>query len=830
MSFRFGKLFVLICTVIIIGIAFIIFAVKIVMSSLSVNFKDYQTDLVKGEADIYRNDFGIPHIITESEQDLYFMLGYAQAEDRLWQMDYYRRLAQGETAEIFGEKELKYDKFIRAFDLKGLSNKIYKNLGPDSRIILKSFSDGVNFFIKNNLKKLPVEFSSLSYTPTEWTPADCIAVFKLLCLKNSPGFVNDLIMGEMSNAFGEYKALSLIGEYPVDAPLIYEANMAKIISDTSLPDTSKTAKYFSNKFYENLTDILPKITSGTGSIGSNAWAVSEKRNSREKYAVLANDPHYELANPAQYYQAKLTCSNYNLTGLILCGTPIMLIGRNDNISWGYTNSMADDFDYYIEKTDEAKPDFYYNSDSTLSRFTFTVDTIKIKNKPIYTYYKRSTKLSGVISDYHLENKEIYRDKPKNNSKSNNYYNKYCLTYDWSGNSNYDDLEHFYNIIRCKNWESFLNTTRKINSPVFNYIFSDKSGNIAMATTGLIPVRNQGINSTLPLIRNNYNKWNGYISPSEMPYVINPDKSYIAAANNKLFSNRFAGFSKYWDSPSRAERLDTLLKNTFRYSYRDAQIMQNDIYSPLAERIVKIIIPILTSNYSNLDLAQKEGLERLKKWDFRMMPTFPSSMIFNEFYKNLIKNIFLDDLGETYFRKYLITRSFVNNKILNILANPKDPFIKNYRNSAIYDLNSLFLITYKQSIDSLTSKFNSSNSGDWIYGNEHYVKIQHKFAENKFLKPSFEMEQFFVGGNGSTINNLEFDYNSPYKVIIGAVCKFITDMSKPYVYTSVPGGTSGQNYSENYSDQLQLWIFGGYVKLNTGRKPDTNFKLMTRITR
>lgn len=844
MSVKINKLIAIIITAIIIGGAFITFATRIVMNSLPKDYTEYNTELIKKESRIFRNDYGIPHITTESEQDLYFMLGYAQAEDRLWQMDYYRRLAKGELSEIFGEKELYYDKFIRAFDLKSLSLKIERNLGPESRIILKSFSDGVNFFIKQNLKKLPVEFSALKYDPYKWEPSDCIAIYKLFSLKNSPGFTNDLILGEISNIFGYEKALSLIGEYPKDAPLVYEVNTYIKAADTTKIDSIKINNTISktnvikpklhtkldfDDFYDNLNSILPKITLGSGSIGSNAWAVISNKG-KNNYAVLANDPHLELSNPPQFYQAKLTCDNYNLTGLVLCGTPIMLIGRNDNISWGITNSMADDFDYFIENIDPKNNDFYLNTDSSSVRFKYIVDTIYIKNQSIYTYYKRYTNNSAVISDYHSNTKIPSNIKPKNNSNSKNYYEKNCITYNWSGNTNYDDIENYYNLSKSKEWSTFLKFARKIYSPSLNYIYSDKKGNIGQVTGGYIPIRNNTINSSFPLNRNSYNKWLSYLKAEELPYVLNPDKKYIASANNKLFMQRYANFSNYWDSPSRAIRLDTLLKVNFRYSFRDAQIMQNDLYSPIAKKITRILLPIIDLNYTKLSLSQKAATERLKKWDFRMMPSFPSAMIFNEFYKNLIANIFLDDLGEKYFQKYLILRSYANNKLLNIIENESNDFIKNHRNNRINDLNTLFLVTFEQSIDSLSAKFKSNNPADWIYGKEHFVQIKHKFAEDKFLYPSFVLESFPVGGNGSTLNNLEYDYRYPYSVIIGSACKFVTDMSQNFIYSSIPGGISGQNYSANYSDQLQLWIFGGYVKINTGRKPTSDFSLSTKITK
>lgn len=858
MVIRFNKILYLSVTLVLFGLAFIYFAVRIVLNSLPPDYAEYKSEKVRQETTIHRDDYGIPHIVSSSERDLYFALGYAQAEDRMWQLDYYRRLAKGELSEIFGEKEVAYDKFMRAFDLKNLSKKVLKNAGAETRIILTSFADGVNFYIQQHLKKLPVEFSTLDYVPDKWKPEDCIAIFKLFALSNSPGMTNDIIMGEIADKFGIRRANELIGQYPLDAPLVYEQNTYKKPVDTAIADTSapvpmnapqvkapqakipeaktapikpKTAQ-LSDEFYDAYARSLAYISAGSGSTGSNAWAVISERRGK-KYSVIANDPHLKLSNPTQFYQAKLTCDNYNLTGLVVAGTPIMLIGRNDNIAWGVANSMADDFDYFIETIDRKKPDFYFDTDSTLQRFKYVLDTIKVKNQPYITYYKRKTKHSFVLSDYHADNKLVHKDKPRTNPYSKNYYSKHCLTYNWSGDRNYDDFEHLYRMVKSRNWEQFHRNARKVHSPSLNFVYSDEKGNIGMLTSGYIPIRNVGVSSVLPLHRNRTNSWLGFLSEGELPFYYNPNKRYIFATNNKLFMNRYASFSNYWDSPSRAIRLDTLLKQAFRYSYRDAQIAQNDLYSPLAEKIMKMLMPLLQKQYSSMRVTEKRAIERLKKWDYRMMPTFPSSMIYNEVYKNLLRNIFLDELGEKYFAKYMLLRNYAGNKLIEVLDNPEDSYIKNliknHRNAKIYDINSLLVESFRQSVDSLTSRFGTNEVSEWIYGKEHTLQIKHKFSEDIFLRPSFEMEKFELGGNGSTLNNYDYDYNSPYEVIIASACKFVSVMSDKYVYTSIPGGSSGQNYSNNYSDQLQLWIFGGYVKLNTSRKVDENFRLAVKIT-
>ena len=831
MVIKIEKIIALLVSLIIIGLAFLLFAIDVVTYSLTEGEAEYSSNQINREVEMYRNTYGVPHIIGDSENDMYFMLGYAQAQDRLWQMDYQRRLAKGETAELFGSSEVAYDKFIRAFALEELANNSWRNMSGESRTILTAFSNGINYFIEKHKTRLPFEFDNLEYFPYEWKPTDCIAIYKYMSLQMSAGFRNDLLMGEIADKFGVDKAKSLIPKYPIDAPYIYEAspkpNTVNLHSDSLLSiDTNNKRIAGYSLEYNTMQQLIEKVAGQSNAVGSNAWAVNQIQNNK-RIAILANDPHLNLTNPSHWYQVKLTCSNYNITGLMLAGTPMVLIGRNDNIAWGIANAMGDDFDYYIEQISPKDSKYYIASDSGVKKFKYIIDTIKVRHQPEYVYYKRSTARSGVVSDYHLNNnkstKYAHTFQPVNNPKSGNFYERFCLTYKWTGSKATDDVSPIYYMMKSKNFEAFRMASKRFHSPLLNFVYSDISGNIAMLTAGSIPIRNANCNPSIPnpgWMKST--EWSGYIDKDQMPYWVNPEKKYLFAANNKLNYSKPYFISDYWDNPSRAERLDTLLKDVFRYSARDAQIMQYDVYSPYAQKIINLLIPNLNTYYSKLSLLEKQAFERLKKWDFVLSPDVPSSIIYNQFYIELLRLVFLDDLGEEYYPKYLKLQNYASTKLLEVLSNPNDSFIKNYRNSSINSLNDLLIVAYKNTIASLQRLFATVELSEWRYGNQHYVELKHLFALDKFLSPSFTMERFSIGGNGTTINNTEYKLNESYEAVVGASCRFISNMSEPFVYTSIPGGVSGQIYSSNYSDQLQLWMFGGYVKLPVSRTPEADF--------
>ncbi len=551
MQIKFDKIIALIVSLVIIAIAFISFAIHIVNSSLPEKFEEFKTPIVGSDVKIYKNDYGIPHIVASSDRDMFVALGYCQAQDRLWQIEYSRRLAKGELSEVLGEEYLKTDKFMRAVNIDEISKRIYSAMDGESRSVIESFSKGVNLFIEKHSKNLPFEFSYLDYIPKKWEPEDCIAIYRLMALNLSIGFKSDLIMGEISDKIGVNQAKSLIPEYPYTAPYIYEKSpIARKAIDTTKADSTHLTMASTAKINYDLNEVFNIIGSNSSSIGSNAWAVNKIKNNKRN-AVLANDPHQTLTNPAIWYQAKMSSPSTNSVGLMIAGTPLNLIGRNDFISWGIVNAMADDCDFFIEKIQTNDNTRYISSDSSVKSFKIKIDTIKIKGKNDYLYYQRSTVRSAVISDFHINNpKDTYfKNKPLNNPNSNNFYEKYCLTFRWTGQNISNEVSSLLSINKAKNLEQFKKAVYRWKSPVLNFIFADNNGNIALLTGGSIPVRDNLNNPDLPNPGwlKGYN-WNSYLNNEELPVITNPDSCYLFVANNKMFYTGNKFISDYWIIP------------------------------------------------------------------------------------------------------------------------------------------------------------------------------------------------------------------------------------------------------------------------------------------
>jgi len=342
------------------------------------------------KVEIYKNRYGIPHIVSEDLYDGMFGVGFAQASDRLWQMDYLRRVASGELSEVLGPEAVKFDQYFRALQLKKSSELILKNLDTVSLRILVSFSNGVNYYIDKFSNKLPVEFQALNYKPKPWTPLDCILIGRLMAFTMNFSFWLDLTYLDIYNRLGLTKTIPLLPNKVDNIDFFLHDTLTNFKkTDTSRINLLNELHNFSH-FLEYISFYYPYFSFGSG---SNTWAVQVIADSK-KTSILASDPHLKLSLPPFWYQIHISTPKVNVVGLCLPGIPLPLIGRNDYIAWGITNGMIDDCDFFIHRIDSTGK-FALDSTSKV-RINYRPDTIKVRNSPNIVYYQD---ISAMILSY-----------------------------------------------------------------------------------------------------------------------------------------------------------------------------------------------------------------------------------------------------------------------------------------------------------------------------------------------------------------------------------------------------------------------------------------------
>lgn len=783
---------------------------------------------IEDRVNIYKTEQGVSMIFAENENDMYFALGYMHAQDRLWQMDLMRRVAEGRIAEIFGSSVKDYDILFRTIGIKKNSEVIYNRLSIKSKTLLSEYTKGVNYFIDQNSKQLPLEFDILNYKPEEWKPEHSVMLLKLMSWELNLSWYTDFMFGEIVNKLGYERALNLFPDYPEDAPFIINQETSKSRSDS----LKKTSGILNEKYQNKVTELgkdyfdlscgFRKDFGLDGNhVGSNSWVIGSSRTENAK-PILANDPHLSLQVPSKWYEVSLydNQKKYSICGFSIPGIPGIAIGHNESISWGLTNLMCDDSDFFILKRDSADYNKYIFKNESYP-LDSAVEIIKIKDDPdVLTITVYSTIPGPVISG--LE-KTGFTNRQRFYSGANE-----ILTFRWTGSEFSDEIEAFYKINNAQNIDDFRNALKTYGSPALNFTYADTSGNIAYYAAGYVPIRAElqspeqaGFPSGEGL------DWKGFVPLEEMPKVINPEVDFIVTANNKPQNNYRHYISNLYEPHYRAERINSLIESYPILSKNEIKLMQNDVYSLQAKEFCGYLFDAFGDS-ANLTEDIKKFLEILKGWDYEFKINSNAATLFARFEAELYKNLYKEILGEGLFDNYLFLKNIPVRNTSKLMKKSSTILFENELEKhqlirkSFYDAVSGMILTYGNDLN------------NWNWGEVHNVFLKHPLGSIAALSTKLNIGPFKTGGSGTTINNLEYSFssvlnNSDFEVVLGPSLRMIIDMSDIKTYLSViPAGQSGQPLHQNYSDQSRIWLNGDYkeITVDFDELKRVNLKLLT----
>ena len=813
-------------SLIVCGIGLGIFSLSLVTKTSIDKGEIHHSRSIMDSVHIYRNKFSIPHIVSHNEQDAFIAMGYVHAQDRLWQMDIARRAGRGRLAEIFGEQALQSDRFMRVMNLVDIAGNLLKNSSKTTKQILESYSKGVNLFLEMNPDKVPFEFGALSYTPESWTPEDCLIIMRLMAIEMNMSMWTDLAFGEIADKFGIQSALAMIPKNTPGTVYQYGGTSQEFTSEESTIaqgnleglSTIHTSMILSAREYLGF--------SGDG-IGSNAWVMRTSPKEKKTSVILANDPHLKLSLPARWYQAHITSPGFNAIGATIPGLPLIVSGRNDLSSWGISNMMNDDFDYFIEKVDKKNSNYYFNESGERVKFKYKRDTIIIKNGEPLIYDIRYTGRSAVISD--APPTGLLKDINNKNS----VFDRYCLTYSWTGMQMSDEILGMYKVMKSSSWSDCKKGFDVWCAPALNFVYGNANGTIASASIGMIAKRGEKNNPNLPSPgwKKGYS-WNGVYTSSILPsqsFLGNEySKRFIITANNPLISNPNVYHSVLWEPSSRADRLQQTLKEFDEYDVRDAQYLQMDVYSAYARQVMDSILPVLIKKKKYMPVNAKKAIEKMKNWKCYITNQDIEPTIFSLFLDEYYRSVFEDQLTAPILRLYNIVSNVPTRIILHTLYDSEekwDSWFDDVRTKQIKeDRSEIVFRSFLRAIKKGDRYFANPDIRTWKYGKLHSIILEHLFSSSTLLSPIVTHGPFPHGGNNTTLNNGSWSFNDPFKQTLGASVRVISDMRDSMLYCVLPGGVSGEPLSSHYSDQVQLWLNGGYIALSATRNISTDFTL------
>lgn len=763
-----------------------------------------------GPVDIYRDAYGIPHIYAASEHDLFFAQGYVHAQDRFWQMDFWRHTGSGRLSELLGAAPLDTDKFLRTLGWARVAEQELQTMDAESMGILNAYADGVNAYLAtHNGSALSLEYAILpalnsGYQPEPWTPLHSLTWAKAMAWDLRGNMEEEIQEAVLLKTLTPEQVAELLPAYPSDAPIIVPAGNTGAAGTSS--QLSALAGTFSPEMLAALETAAPRIRqldallgpAGTG-IGSNNWVISGKRTSTGK-PLLANDPHLSAQMPSIWYEIGLHCAPkgsacpYDVTGFSFAGDPGVIIGHNDRIAWGLTNVGPDVQDLYIEKINPENPNQYEVNGQWVD-MQVVQETIQMAGGDPVPLTVRITRHGPIISDTYGKLEDFASKSGVAMPAS------YAIALRWTA------LEpaHLFNAIwqfnQAQNWEEFRKGAREFAVPAQNLVYADVDGNIGYQMPGRIPIRAAG-DGRLPVPgwTDEY-EWTGYIPFEELPFAYNPPQGYIATANNAVVGSDYPYLlSTDWDYGDRARRIVDMIENApgpIDIAY--IQKMQGDDRNRNAEALVPALLRMPLED-ERLDRARA----LLQSWDFQDGMESAPAALFEAFWKRLLANTFHDEVPEAYWpsgggRWYEVMRQLV--------GKPDSPWWDIRTTPAVEQRDDIFLQSLTEAVDELEASLGKQPER-WNWGDLHTVTFRNATLGESGIAPIealFNRGPFRTAGGSSIVNATSWDATSSYQVEALPSMRMIVDLSALENSLTVNTlGQSGHAYHPHYTDMVDLW--------------------------
>ncbi len=737
--------------------------------------------------EIIRDRWGVPHLYAQNEADLWLAQGFVHAQDRLFQMDYLRRVARGTLAEVFGPAALEADRWSRVLGFTRPLEAELALLSAAERAALERYAAGVNAFIERNRYRLPAEFALAGYKPAAWTPQDSLAVLKALGWALSHNWDGEVLRLQLLAELGPERAAELDPLYPATAPVAVPGFDAPALADM--------AQRVLAAYQQAAAWLGPLMGSGA----SNAWVATPARTATRR-PLLANDPHLTAGMPTFWYENHLQASDSSLeaSGAIIPGLPGVLIGHNAAIGWGITAGRADTQDVYLEQRHAQHPDRFRYGDEWQQAEVHT-ERITVRGQPDHSETVISTRHGPLINT--LLPAEQTQHLP-------------ALALRWSGHTPGTGMSALLALPRAQDWPTFRAAVAQITDPSLNLVYADTAGNIGVQYVGRIP-RRRGGNGLLPSIGwTAQDEWDGWLSFDALPYSFNPDAGFALTANNKPVGAGYPHFlGDEWMLGYRATRIERLLQAKPRYAVRDFQNMQTDVYSVQAE----LLQPYLILAEGKTPLEQRIVRE-LETWNLHVeVDSFPAAA-YEVMRIHLLDLLLEGKVGQLVARVkgQSLSSAFPSSAfgakataaLINLLEQETSWWFNDASGGQPRTREHLLNLALQRTavtLDDLIGK----DPRKWAWGKVHQIEFEHLFGRRRFLRIFFNRGQYPVGGDEQTVWMTAGDLQLPFGLVhTTATYRQVLDVGDWDRSTAVLStGQSGQPTSPHYADMIDLWREG-----------------------
>ncbi|MBM3504847.1 MAG: penicillin acylase family protein [Alphaproteobacteria bacterium] len=729
--------------------------------------------------EIVRDRHGIPHIVGTTIEDALFGLGFVHAQDRLWQMEMNRRVGAGRLAEIVGSAGLGPDRFLRTLGVYESAERTFGNLDAATQRGLEAYAAGVNAFLATRSGPLPPEFLILGHTPEPWRPADTLVWVKMMAWDLAGNWSEELLRARLARQLAPQQLSELFPNYPRDGVTVL----------------TRYADLYRALPLDQLAEALPVVDRHNG---SNNWVVSSQRSTTGK-PLLANDPHLALGVPSLWYFAHLQAPGLDTIGATLPGVPAVVLGRNDRIAWGFTNTGSDVQDLYIERVDPADASRYLTPGGS-APFETRRETIRVKGAEPVELQVRQTRHGPVISDVVGSAATIAGP-------------GHVLAMSWVTLRD-DDLtaQAGMQINRAGTWEEFLAAVRSFHSPHQNMVFASVDGTVGFVAPARVPIRRPGHtgNEPVPGWTGEYD-WNGFIPFEHLPRIVNPANGVIATANNRIVPEDYPYYlTDDWAAPFRADRIAELLDQRDRHSLEHFRAIQGDVRSGAAAQFLP---RLLQAAAQNPDATRRSARSLLESWDYRMTADRAEPLIYAAWYRELTRLVVEDDLGPLFGDFWAQRPLFM----ASVLLGDASHWCDDRATPRVESCDDLIRAAFERAIADLTNRYGADLTR-WRWGEAHGAQSEHRpFHSQSLLARIFDV-RVVTGGDAFTVNAANHRITNgadPFRQYHGASLRALYDLADPersqFVLST---GQSGNVLSSRYRDQAARWSKVDYLPMQT----------------
>jgi penicillin amidase len=732
-------------------------------------------------AEVLRDGFGVPHIFAADEHDLFFLQGFATAQDRLWQMDIYRRAASGRLSEVLGEPGLESDRFMRTLGLARAAALDQTVISANTLAILQAYSDGVNKFLEQHGDALPVEFVILGYKPEPWSVLDSLTIAKLQLYDAAGNYSQELLRAGLVERFGLDVLPALLPD--PGAAVAYDPRAWNEVSADFTTDGAVTASG---------ADALRGILGGGGDAqGSNCWALAGNRTKSGK-PIVAGDPHLPVRNPSIWYEVALSAGDLSLIGFSISGVPGVVIGHNDKVAWSFTYGYADTQDLYVEHQDP----------TDLRRFEY-------QNRfETATFLRESIVVKGRADPVHLD-VAITRHGPILTPVLTGQ--KAQLALRWSALDATKTLDAVLGMGRARSVDEFRRAAADFVGATLSACVADTSGHIAYLLVGRLPDRPS--DGRLPVAGwNGLNEWRGLLPADANPLVLDPTDGLVLNANNRPVSTPTqVGWNGEWDPGFRYAYLKSVLDQQRTADVAAMSRLQNDYTSLPVQRYRDAIV----SGRPTTALGQQ--LQKIvREWDAALSIESTGAAIYEDWIVQMCRVVFADKLGATLYEDYA-TNGRITFALYQLLASTTSPWFIVLGDPSLVGRDALSGAALDAAAKDLASHL-GNDVGKWRWGDLHTIAFEHPLSAAKPLDLLLTIGPIKRAGDGFSPNNGAYSLTEPFTVRSHASERQIADLGDLDASVSIlPTGQSGQPFSRHWGDQTRLWATGGTKPMPLSRE-------------